>query len=338
MHGEALPSNTPLWKPQDILPYTVGALLYSPALNKKITSMIAECKYATKYSLAMCLEDSISDTAIGSAEEQLCITLHQINELFNNNPEFWIPKIFIRIREPKQLLSIFDKIKNYEKIITGFIFPKYTAACAGEFINNLKTINQYCSHTIYMMPIIESSDIINPAARASSLTEIKKQLMEHSEHVLNIRVGGNDFCKVFGIRRQYDNTIYEISAINNILGDIISVFSNDFIVSGPVFEYFAGSDDNWKKGLFRETRQDLLNGFIGKTVIHPNQIEVVNKALQVRTADYNDALRIFNYKKDKLQVEKSSDGTRMNEIKTHLKWAEKTLKLSQIYGVESDGI
>lgn len=33
---------------------------------------------------------------------------------------------------------------------------------------------------------------------------------------------------------------------------------------------------------------DLLNGFTGKTVIHPNQIPVVNEMLRVSQRDYAD--------------------------------------------------
>lgn len=338
INNEALTNISPVWTGEDILPYTVGALLYSPAINHKISSKISDGSFGNQYSLALCMEDSISDSSINAAEEQLLITLKQIYELTLIYPKHYIPKIFIRVREPRQLLPMFNKIIKYEKIITGFIFPKYTIPCADDYMNSFLTASSYCSHNIYMMPILESTDVINPAFRATRLNEIKDQLSAYSNHVLNVRVGGNDFCKNFGVRRHFNSTIYEIAAVNNILGDIISVFSDRFIVSGPVFEYFNGTDDSWKQGLIREAKQDMLNGFIGKTIIHPNQIPVINEAFMVDECDYMDALRIYNFDNNKLLVEKSYDGSRMNEVKTHIRWAKRILKLSYVYGVKHDNI
>lgn len=57
----------------------------------------------------------------------------------------------------------------------------------------------------------------------------------------------------------------------------------------------------------------MVNGFIGKTVIHPKQISVVNEALKVSHKDYEDAKEILNWDENGLQVGKSFAGERMNE-------------------------
>ena len=81
-------------------------------------------------------------------------------------------------------------------------------------------------------------------------------------------------------------------------------------------------------------RLDKLNGFVGKTVIHPNQIPVVNEVLKVSKKDYQDALSILGWNQTNiLQVSKSVDGERMNEIKTHGNWALKMIILAEIYGL-----
>ncbi len=326
----------PLWDESELLPFTVGALLYTPATSKKIASGIMEKKYGTGYSLALCLEDSIGELAVNTAEEQIQNTMETLYNETNKlaDDHFYIPKIFIRVREPEQMIKLYQRIEPYSELLSGFIFPKYSIDCAEEYSANLLKINRASSHRLYMMPIIESRDLINPVRRLSLLQELKEQLIHMSPYVLNIRVGGNDFCKEFGIRRHYTHTIYDISAVSMLLGDIISTFSQDFVVSGPVWEYFSSHNDEWKIGLYKELQYDLLNGFIGKTVIHPNQIEIVNYALKVSITDYNDALSILHLDDDFIQVEKSADGFRMNEVKTHRKWAEKILKLSQIYGVK----
>ena len=155
--------------------------------------------------------------------------------------------------------------------------------------------------------------------------------------MLNVRVGGNDFCKYLGVRRHADQTIYDISSVNHLLGDIISCFSGDYIVSGPVWEYFSGDTELWKSGMEREIRLDRLNGFVGKTVIHPNQISVANKSFKIAESDYRDAKSILSMSDNtELLVEKSDAGERMNEYKTHVLWAEKTIILADIYGVEKN--
>ena len=59
--------------------------------------------------------------------------------------------------------------------------------------------------------------------------------------------------------------------------DIITVYGMDYVISGPVWEYYAG--DSWKEGMIQEIQEDRLCGFIGKTVIHPSQIPVVKQSL-----------------------------------------------------------
>ena len=90
----------------------------------------------------------------------------------------------------------------------------------------------------------------------------------------------------------------------------------------------------WEAGLRREIKEDKLCGFTGKTVIHPNQIRVVNEEYRVSEKNYKDALSIINWnsKKDSY-VSGNRDGERMNEYKTHLNWARKTCFLAEAFGI-----
>jgi citrate lyase beta subunit len=183
------------------------------------------------------------------------------------------------------------------------------------------------------MPILETGDIIDFRTRTDVLGSIKEKIDSMNEFVLNVRVGGNDFSNEFAARRHYDETIYDILPISQLLGDLLTVFSREYVVSGPVWEYFDSAGDEWKTGLKRELKRDILNGFIGKTVIHPKQIPVVNEMLQVSKKDFEDAKSILNWDKSGLQVGKSYGGERMNEVRTNCNWAEKIYLLSEIYGV-----
>lgn len=157
-------------------------------------------------------------------------------------------------------------------------------------------------------------------------------------HTLNIRVGGNDFCAAYGLRRNSRQTIYEIGVVNSALTDILTVFGTDYVVSAPVWEYFENDrDDTWKQGLERELALDKLNGFMGKTAIHPSQIPIIHRAMAVSAADYEDARRILHWDQKAVGVQKSGGGDRMNEVKVHAKWAEKIMTLSKVYGVLPTG-
>ncbi len=315
------------------LKFSVGALLYSPAANDKIADFIINEKFGKMFSLALCLEDTINDISVDYAEKQLIKSLKSIKDTYCQK-KFYIPKIFIRVRYPKQVLKIFNMLNDSISILTGFIFPKFCINNAFEYIKAIKQINDMSSKCFFIMPILEDSSLINLINRRTVLYDLKKSLDSIYDYVLNIRVGGNDLCNAFGIRRNVFQTIYDIMPVSSILSDILSVFSLDYVVSGAVWEYFNEDTPFWKKGLEKELKIDMLNGFIGKTVIHPNQIPVINNALKVSQADYNDAMDILNWdSSSKLMVSKSRLG-RMNEFKTHFNWANKIKILADIYGIK----
>ena len=182
------------------------------------------------------------------------------------------------------------------------------------------------------MPIYENSSIIDLRNRTDILYSLKESLSPIEELVMNIRVGGNDLCHMFGFRRHSDESIHRIKPISNIFSDIITIYGMDYVVSGPVWEYYAG--DNWEKGLIQEIQDDKLCGFTGKTVIHPNQIPIINRAYQVSRNDFNDAQAILNWNRNSNSFVSGSEAKeRMNEYKTHINWAQKTVFLAEAYGI-----
>lgn len=317
-----------------ILPYAVGGLMYSPAIRTDIADMVITKKYKYLHSLAICLEDSIPDCSVEAAEKQLAETFRKLEKATEYANIQDLPMLFVRVRSAEQLIRVYDSIKG-SKLLTGFILPKFDTSNACEYINALKQLNT-ASRTVYAMPIIESAAAAYAASRISELKEIKSAADGISDIILNIRTGGNDFCNLYGLRRSINNTIYDISVIRDILSDIINIFGRDYIVSAPVWEYFSSSTDNcWEIGLRREIRMDKLNGFIGKTVIHPSQLRIVAEEMKVSVSDYNDALKILSHDSTSA-VSKSSAGNRMNEVKVHTSWAERILNLASIYGIRED--
>ncbi|SFB10627.1 Citrate lyase beta subunit [Acetitomaculum ruminis DSM 5522] len=347
-------------KDENLLPYSIGALLYTPADNEKLSNYILEERFGKNYTQALCLEDTIPDKELEKAEDILVNTIKELARKAKESYAYY-PKIFARVRDGKSMKRIHERLKEAEtefkksgyiernrkkslqdyeegkfsittnRLLTGYIFPKFSLETAGDFLQALMEINKDSDEKIYGMPILESKDLLDISQRGERLNGIKNQLDSVKEYILNVRVGGNDLCNYFGIRRTLKNTIYDIRCVSNILGDIVTQFTPDYVVSGPVWEYFGG--EGYKEAMKKEVELDILNGFIGKTVIHPNQIEVVTDTLKISREDYLDALNILEIALEKGGgVGRSLNRVRMDEYKTHYNWALKCLIISKIYG------
>lgn len=265
--------------------------------------------------------------------EQILISSLQALQARKARAGFFLPEIFIRVRAPKQIKSLLERLGSSGELITGFNIPKFSLENADAYIQTFKEINSQRGRPFYMMPIFESPSMIHLERRASILYALKEKLDTVSQYVLNIRVGGNDLCHMFGFRRHSSESIYKIRPVADIFSDILTVFGMDYVVSGPVFEYYSGK--NWESGLIHELNDDRLCGFIGKTVIHPNQIPLVNEAYKVPLKDYNDAKAILDWDVScPSLVAGSIVKERMNEYKTHYNWALRTLLLAEAYGLK----
>ncbi len=313
--------------------YSVGPLLYCPADNTSVAAAVISQKFGTKFSLALCLEDTINDNYVTEAEDLLVSSICNIYEALQVT-DFFLPKIFIRVRSPEQIQSLSRRFGDSGELITGYIIPKFSLANADSYLGQITELNRGAGAAKYVMPIYESSAVVDLRTRYDVLYKLKEKLDLIEPWVLNIRVGGNDLSHLFGFRRESDESIHQIAPIANIFADIITAYGMDYVISGPVWEYYSGA--NWENGLRKEIRDDRLSGFIGKTVIHPKQIPVVNDEYKVTQKNYDDALHILNWdtKKDSF-VSGSLAGERMDEYKTHLNWAKKTCFMAKCYGIVS---
>lgn len=321
-----------LFASDELLPYRLGGLLYAPALMETTADKIIEKAYPCLTAMAFCLEDSVRDEALKRAELQFKKTLCRIRKACPVQNDR--PLLFVRIRTPEHMAHIHELLGEEEDILTGYILPKFDLSNADRYIRLIENYNKGCAQTLYIMPILESLSLTNISHRASNLIMLKDILQSVRPYVLNVRVGGNDFSHFYGLRRSVKQTIYDIGVIRDILADIINVFGCDYVVSAAVWEHFGENPhDVWAVGLKREIELDLLNGFVGKTAIHPSQLPIIYDALKVSQADYNDALAILDWQRDSYGVAKSIDGTRMNEVKCHTKWAKRIKALGDVYGI-----
>ncbi|HZK52910.1 MAG TPA: HpcH/HpaI aldolase/citrate lyase family protein [Desulfosporosinus sp.] len=354
--------------PREILAYALGATLYMPGTRETIAEDIISHKNTGLASTVFCLEDSIGDSEVSFAEENLTRQVKKIYQATINleTQSVDLPLIFIRVRTPEQILRLTERMGDSAKIITGFVFPKFTSA-SYRYLEVIKSLSSPSTGTFYGMPIIESPEVIYRESRMQELMETKRLIDSYQELVLNVRIGATDFSGLYGIRRGPDVTIYDIMVIRDCIADILNIFGraeSNYVVSGPVWEYFSnggrvlkpqlrkspfedyqgtnGSNgtkirsqllNKYVDGLIREVIVDRENGIIGKTIIHPSHIIPVQSLYIVAHEEYLDALSIVNNSHGDLGVIKSQYTNKMNEVKPHYNWAQKILLRAKNYGV-----
>ena len=317
------------------LPFRVGALLYTPALREGVADKLEKNAYPCLSSLALCLEDSIRDSALAQAEQAACRTLAQLRE--KRIPPERLPLIFLRIRSPEHMARMHAMLGADAALVTGYILPKFDLANGRAYLRTLERLPRQDGWAPYVMPILESRMIAEVGTRRHALLHLKELLDEAGSAVLNVRVGGNDLSNLYGLRRTASQSVYDIGVIRDVLMDILNVFTADYLVSAPVWEYFGRDPDGaWAEGLRRELALDRMNGFVGKSAVHPAQLPLIRDSLKVSRADYEDALGILHWEAGELGVAKSRDGSRMNEVKCHGRWAARVRALGDLYGFREE--
>lgn len=342
---------------KQLLQYCLGATLYMPA-TKDFTKAIMNKEMPGLTSMVMCFEDAIKEEDLPDAEKNALGFLEKIRCALESGTlkENDLPLIFFRVRSIEQFVAFSERLNPLDyKIFAGFVFPKFSTSNALPYYNHLREINGITDVLLYGMPILEGKGIAFKETRTDELTGIRTILDSFRDITLNVRVGATDLSSCFGVRRGIDYSIYDILTVRDCLTDILNIFSrnNDYIISGPVWEYFLANKDTKIEehidsnihisllkrnkivneaidGLLREVIIDKANGFVGKTIIHPTHLKYVNALQAVVKEEYCDAVQILNTAGG---VIKSASSNKMNEINPHRSWAEKIVMKAKAYGV-----
>ncbi len=343
----------------NILKYCLGATMYMPG-TRDFHDAILTRKYPGLTSMVMCFEDACREEDVPAAEENVLHLLDRLDEDVKSGRIRYedIPLLIIRVRNIEQFKHFSARLKkNQVAYLTGFNFPKFEAGNGEEYYAHLAELNDSFGEVLYGMPILESRKMAYLESRMDELMGVKQILDKYKDLVLNVRVGGTDWSSVFGVRRGINYTIYDIMPVADCLKDVLNLFArnNDYVVSGPVWEYFR-VDKNKKfedlpqrfnnsvlktktfvndavDGLLREVLLDKANGFIGKTIIHPTHIPYVNGMYAVSEEVYKDVCQILSTDGG---VIKSENNNKMNEIGPHRNWASKLYTRAKVYGVIKD--
>ena len=202
-------------------------------------------------------------------------------------------------------------------------------------------LNSFGLDNLYIIPIIESSHFIYKEIKEEYFREMYSSILNHKERVLGIRIGLTDVLGMYGIRRKREFCIYDNLIGTSFIEDVINYLNRDELdipISAGVSELFNMDDEKIRELYIKEIKLDRYHGFVGKTVIHPKQIEIVQALSTISYEDYIDAKDIIENYYSEIGVKKSSNGDKMNEYKPHYKWAKKIMKLAYIYGVLNEGV
>lgn len=352
------PENFDKYTDRELLQYCLGATMYMPGV-KDFAPKILSGDMPGLTTIVLCLEDACPEDCVEEGEDNICNLLDTVSSAVEDGslePER-VPLIFVRVRNTDEFRNFGKKLNKHQiKSLCGINFPKFNAENGDEYYSYLQELNEKFGEILYGMPIIEDKEVAYKESRIEQLIGIKQILDKYRDLVLQVRVGGTDFSSVFGVRRGVDYSIYDIMTVRECLSDILNVCgrNNDYVISGPVWEYFRapkrmmfeelpkhGFEDYLMKrlpivnneidGLLREVILDKANGFVGRTVIHPTHVKFVNALMAVTKEEYDDACMILDNKGG--GVVKGTGANKMNEIKPHTNWATKIYMRARAYGV-----
>ncbi|MCZ0979495.1 HpcH/HpaI aldolase/citrate lyase family protein [Streptomyces diastatochromogenes] len=348
--------------PARLLAVALGATLYSPATRPRLADAVRKQAARGVVSMVLCLEDSISDAEVEAGEANLVATFA---DLAADGSE--APLLFIRVREPSQIVDLVDRLGASVSLLSGFVLPKFTETRGHAFLGALAQAERTSGRRLFAMPVLESPELLHLETRAETLAGIASITDKHRDRVLALRLGVTDFCSAYGLRRSPDMTAYDIKIVANVIADVVNVLGRSdgtgFTVTGPVWEYFRPGERMFKPqlrrspflegraedlrtaliehdldGLLREIELDRANGLLGKTCIHPTHVVPVHALSVVSHEEWSDAQDILRPERDGGGVLRSAYTNKMNEVKPHRAWAERTLLRAEVFGVANEDV
>ncbi|MFI1187374.1 HpcH/HpaI aldolase/citrate lyase family protein [Streptomyces californicus] len=373
--------------PARMLSVALGATLYSPATRPSLADDVLKQAARGVVSMVLCLEDSIDDAEVIGAEANL---IRQFTDLAAREPAaapesgvvesgergadgapgatgVGVPLLFIRVREPGQIVDLVRRLGESVRMLSGFVLPKFTEERGRHFLEALAEAEAACGRRLFAMPVLESPELLHLETRGEILRGIARSVDKYRDRVLALRLGVTDFCSAYGLRRAPDMTAYDVHIVASVIADVVNVLGradgSGFTITGPVWEYFRRQERMFKPqlrrspflegraeklrtaliehdldGLLREIELDRANGLLGKTCIHPSHVAPVHALSVVSHEEYTDAQDILSPGRGGGGVLRSAYTNKMNEVKPHRAWAERTLLRAEAFGVAREDV
>ncbi|KPB51728.1 MULTISPECIES: HpcH/HpaI aldolase/citrate lyase family protein [Pseudomonas syringae group] len=292
-------------------PYALGATLYMPATRDDIIDVVFGEKIPELRSLVVCLEDAVALIDVETALLNLRQVLTRIQDRGGRPAKG--PLLFVRPRDAAMARVLNDwPLMSH---VDGFVVPKLS-------LSSLTSWEQAVTNpALALMPTLETPEVFNPTAMVELGQALKASLYER---IIALRIGGNDLMGCLGLRRNPAMTLYS-TPMGYVIPMLAGVMgAQGFALTAPVFEQLATPDI-----LQHELALDITHGLVGKTAIHPSQVNIIQNALRVSLEDMNSARMILNSVAP--AVFKYNDA--MCEPATHYKWATHIMERAKWHGV-----
>ncbi|MEO9329507.1 HpcH/HpaI aldolase/citrate lyase family protein [Gordonia aurantiaca] len=345
--------------PAQRLAIALGATLYVPATRPDLAAVIRKRRAEGVISMVIDLEDAVAD------HEEADAIGHAVDALRDIAADPGHPMLlFVRPRSADRILTIASALDD-PRALTGFVIPKFNSANAHDALDAVRRASALLGQHLWVMPVLESASVVHRETRDEELAAITAHLAAYRSNVLAVRIGATDICGFFGIRRDRDLTIYDVRVAADVIAGIVNHLGrcdeSGFIVTGPVWEYFADHERLFQPtlrhtpfrendaayfrqqlvsrdmdGLLREITLDRANGIHGKTVIHPAHVAAVHALSAVTHEEYHDALDILAAETGGVRA--SSYRNKMNELKPHRNWALRVMDRAAAFGVTRQGV
>ncbi|WP_327314729.1 HpcH/HpaI aldolase/citrate lyase family protein [Streptomyces sp. NBC_01235] len=349
--------------PARLLSAALGATLYSPATRPRLADDIVKQTGRGVVSMVLCLEDSIGDEDVVAGEENLVRQFADLAARTDVEP----PLLFIRVRTPEQIPDLVRRLGATAELLSGFVFPKFTEERGIPFLEALAGAEVASGRRLFGMPVLETPELMYRESRVDALEGIARAVEKYRSRVLALRLGVTDFCSSYGLRRAPDMTAYDVQIVASVIADVVNMLGRadgtGFTVTGPVWEYFRVPERMFKPmlrhspflegqavelrerliehamdGLLREISLDHANGLLGKTCIHPSHVPAVHALSVVSHEEYGDATDILRPERGGGGVLRSQYTNKMNEVKPHRAWAERTMLRAEVFGVAHEDV
>ena len=291
--------------------HPMGATLYVPATHVDLLAIANGDKLCHLRSVIFCTEDAVADRELSYALFNLSLTLQNMATLSS-------ALRFVRVRNPEVLARVLA-MPGVEKL-TGFVLPKATRHNFDAYFKQIRQTE------FKLMPTLETAEVFDD-------TEMKlfRQVLEAPgvrNHIVCLRIGGNDLLALLGLRRPRHGTIYR-TPLGPVIARLVTTFRPyGFALTAPVCEHL----DN-PALLDQEVQEDLAYGMIGKTAIHPDQVALIESHYRVGAQDIEVALKIVDEASPAVFKMHES----MCEVATLSNWAYAVIEQARVFGVRPVG-
>lgn len=172
--------------------------------------------------------------------------------------------IYIRINDSSSANFLKDVKVTKDLDIRGYVLPKAS-------VEAINLLNELISDQ-KIIPIIESP-----------LALLRAEEMAQCKNVSALLLGAEDYTKELGISRTLKGT--EILYARSLITVICNAYGKESIDTP-----YTSKDD--EEGLLIDSRNAKDLGFTSKSLIHPNQVDIVNRVFSPTASEIFQAKRI----------------------------------------------